>query len=302
MGMPITVEVVDTAASDAALDDVFDYFQYVDDKFSTYKDSSEISRLDRGDLKFDEASDEMKLIFELAEQTRRESNGYFDIHHNGIIDPSGIVKGWAIYNAAEIFHKKGFENFYVDAGGDIQACGKNSQGEKWHVGIRNPFNMNEIVKVLSVSDCGVATSGTYVRGQHIYNPKNNEDALTDILSLTVIGPDVYEADRFATAAFAMGRSGIDFIEYLPGFEGYMIDKDKQATYTTGFARFVLMIQFIDNQLNRITMYRLVLYYLIALLVVAFFISIANPSSDPFALALTVAFLLAVSAVTNRVFS
>ncbi len=63
-----------------------------------------------------------------------------------------------------------------------------------------------------------------------------------------------------------------------------------------------MIRFIDNQLNRITMYRLVLYYLIALLVVAFFISIANPSSDPFALALTVAFLLAVSAVTNRVFS
>ena len=164
-------------ASDSDLDEVFDYFQYVDDKFSTYKDSSEISRLNRGDLKFDEASEEMKLIFELAEQTRRESNGYFDIHHNGIIDPSGIVKGWAIYNAAEIFRKKGFENFYVDAGGDIQACGKNSQGEKWRVGIRNPFNMNEIVKVLSVSDCGVATSGTYVRGQHIYNPKNSRKYL-----------------------------------------------------------------------------------------------------------------------------
>lgn len=63
-----------------------------------------------------------------------------------------------------------------------------------------------------------------------------------------------------------------------------------------------MIRFVDNQLNRITMYRLVLYYLIFLLGVAFFISIANPSSDPFALALTVAFLLAVSAVTNRIFS
>src|SRR5271157_3875527 len=194
MGMPVTLEVVDPTESDSVLDDVFDYFRYVDDNFSTYKDSSEISRLNRGDLKLDEASDEIKLIFELAEQTRRESNGYFDIHHNGIIDPSGIVKGWAIYNAAEIFHKRGFENFYVDAGGDIQACGKNGQGEKWRVGIRNPFNMNEIVKVLSVSDGGVATSGTYVRGQHIYNPKNSEDALTDILSLTVIGPDVYEAD------------------------------------------------------------------------------------------------------------
>ncbi len=63
-----------------------------------------------------------------------------------------------------------------------------------------------------------------------------------------------------------------------------------------------MIRFIDNQLNRITMYRLVLFYLIFLLIVAFFISIANPSSDPFALALTVAFLLAVSAVTNCVFA
>lgn len=239
MGMPVTLEVVDKAASEPLFGEVFDYFIYVDEKFSTYKDSSEISRINRGELKFEDASEDMKIIFDLAEQTRRESNGYFDIHHNGIMDPSGIVKGWAIYNAAEILRKKGFENFYVDAGGDIQARGKNSQGENWRVGIRNPFNMDEIVKIISVSDCGVATSGTYVRGQHIYNPKNDGEDITDILSLTVIGPDVYEADRFATAAFAMGRAGIDFIEYLPRFEGYMIDKDKQATYTTGFARYVL---------------------------------------------------------------
>ena len=239
MGMPVTLEVVDAAATELLFDEVYNYFQYIDEKFSTYKDQSEISRLNRGDLKLDEASEDMKLIFELAEQTRRESNGYFDIQHNGIIDPSGIVKGWAIYDAAEILHQKGFENFYVEAGGDVQVSGKNVQGKKWRVGIRNPFNIDEIVKVLSVTDCGVATSGTYVRGQHIYNPKNEDETITDILSLTVIGPDVYEADRFATAAFAMGRSGVDFIEYLPGFEGYMIDKDKQGTYTTGFARFVL---------------------------------------------------------------
>jgi len=239
MGMPIMLEVVDAAADESLLEGIFDYFHHVDEKFSTYKNSSEISRINHGELKLEDATEEMRLIFELAEQTRRDSNGYFDIHHNGLIDPSGIVKGWAICNAAEILRKEGFENFYVDAGGDIQVCGKNSQGEKWRVGIRNPFNMHEVVKVISVTDCGVATSGTYVRGQHIYNPKNNQDALVEILSLTVIGPDIYEADRFATAAFAMGRSGIDFIEVLSGFEGYMIDKDKQATFTTGFARFVL---------------------------------------------------------------
>jgi len=50
---------------------------------------------------------------------------------------------------------------------------------------------------------------------------------------------VFEADRFATAAFAMGRKGIQFIEELPGFEGYMIDAQARATYTSGFERYVL---------------------------------------------------------------
>ncbi len=74
-----------------------------------------------------------------------------------------------------------------------------------------------------MSDCGVATSGTSIRGQHIYNPQDDAAPIDEIVSLTVIGPNIYEADRFATAAFAMGSDGIVFIEQLDGFEGYMID-------------------------------------------------------------------------------
>jgi thiamine biosynthesis lipoprotein len=62
--------------------------------------------------------------------------------------------------------------------------------------------------------------------------------VTDVLSLTVIGPNIYEADRFATAAFAMGEEGIRFIERLEGFEGYMIDRRGQATFTSGFTRYI----------------------------------------------------------------
>jgi thiamine biosynthesis lipoprotein len=239
MGMPITLEVIDPSATDKVFDDVFAYFEYVDQKFSTYKPDSEISRINRRELLLEESSADMKTIFALAKQTLLETNGYFNIQHNEIYDPSGVVKGWAIFNAAQILHQKGFKNFYVEAGGDIQMSGVNDMGQKWRVGIRNPFNLDEIVKVLSVTDCGVATSGTYVRGQHIYNPLDADQLITDVLSLTVIGPDIYEADRFATAAFAMGRSGIDFIESLEDFEGYMIDKDKSATFTTGFEKWVL---------------------------------------------------------------
>ncbi len=236
--MPITVEVVDNGATAQVIDEVFAYLVYVDEKFSTYKEQSEISLINRHALALDQASEDMRTVFALAEQTKQETDGYFDIARNGTYDPSGLVKGWAIYNAAEILRQKGWRNFYVEAGGDIEAAGKNSQGQNWRVGIRNPFNLNEIVKVLSLTDCGVATSGTYVRGQHIYNPKEDGQLITEVVSLTVLGPDVYEADRFATAAFAMGREGIFFIDSLVGFEGYMIDRRGQATFTRGFQRYV----------------------------------------------------------------
>jgi FAD:protein FMN transferase len=239
MGMPITVEVVDAFATPDLIKSVFDYFEYVDAKFSTYRDDSEISRINRRELTVDDASDDMKTIFALAEQTRVETSGYFDILHADAYDPSGVVKGWAIYNAAEILRQKGAENFYIDAGGDIQMSGRNSEGQYWRVGIRNPFRTDQIVKALSITDCGLATSGTYARGGHIYNPNDTDDPLSDIVSLTVIGPDICDADRFATAAFAMGRHGIFFIEALRGFEAYMIDQEQRATYTTGFQRYLL---------------------------------------------------------------
>jgi FAD:protein FMN transferase len=238
MGMPITLEVVDSTVTEEMFDTVFSYFQYVDEKFSTYKADSEITRINQRQINLAESSEDMRIVFALAEQTKQETQGYFDIVRNGAFDPSGLVKGWAIYNAAEILRHQGCKDFYVDAGGDVEAVGRNHAGENWRAGIRNPFNSNEIVKVLSLSNCGVATSGTYVRGQHIYNPKEIGQPITDILSLTVIGPNVYDADRFATAAFAMGRKGIEFVERLEGFEGYMIDRDRQATFTTDFERYV----------------------------------------------------------------
>jgi thiamine biosynthesis lipoprotein len=239
MGMPITLEVVDPAATPPLLNELYAYLEYVDEKFSTYKETSEISMINRRELAVEESSLDMRTVFELAEEMKGLTHGYFDIQRGGSYDPSGLVKGWAVSNAAGQLRERGFENFYVEAGGDFQALGRNSRGERWRVGIRNPFNPREIVKVLAISGCGVATSGTYIRGQHIYNPHAPNLPITDIVSLTVIGPDVYDADCLATAAFAMGRDGIGFIAGQPGFEGYSIDAARQATYTPGFSRYVL---------------------------------------------------------------
>ena len=237
MGMPVTVEVA-AAAPAELFESVFAYFETIDEKFSPFKATSEISRLNRHELALEGASEDMQTIFRLAEQFRQHTDGYFDIQSDGVVDPSGLVKGWAIFNAAEMIRQKGYRDFYVEAGGDLQAAGKNNEGQDWQVGIRNPFDLDEIVKVLSITDRGVATSGTYIRGQHIYNPKASGVPITEIISLTVIGQDSFTADCLATAAFAMGKVGITFIENLDGYEGYMIDGDQRATFTSGFEKYI----------------------------------------------------------------
>ena len=246
MGMPITIEIAEKGSDQkngaqahaAAIEKVFAHFAHVDEKFSTYKDTSEITAINKKKIARENWSEEMELVFALAEEAKTTTGGHFDIQRpDGSYDPSGLVKGWALWNAAQLLTKEGFENFYVDAGGDIQPHGMNNEGQPWAIGIKNPWSQNENIKVVYAKNGeGVATSGTYIRGEHIYNPHTGK-AANEITSLTVIGPNIYEADLFATAAFAMGENAIQFIESLPGFEGYMIDNDKVATMTTGFEKY-----------------------------------------------------------------
>lgn len=235
MGMPITVKIAHkNAAKHFAT--LFAYFRAVDARYSTYKKDSEISLINDG-LPEAKWSAEMKSVLELCEQTRKDTKGYFNITHYGKRDPSGLVKGWAVANAADMLLKNKVTDFYIEAGGDIQVHGTDRRHRPWTIGIRNPFNIEEIVKTIRVSSEGIATSGTYIRGQHIYNPFQPDATIDRVRSVTVIGPNVYEADRFATAAFAMGEQGIGFIESTPGLEGYMVTDDKLATYTSGFERY-----------------------------------------------------------------
>jgi thiamine biosynthesis lipoprotein len=237
MGMPVTIEIAGGDEDPSRFDRLFSYFEHVEEVFSPFKATSETSRINRGTLRVEDASDEMRTIGRLAEWTRIETDGYFDAYPEGIFNPVGIVKGWAIYNASEMLRQEGVWDFYVDAGGDVQLSGLNGEGEYWSVGIRDPFDPRRIVKVLKLSDIGIATSGTSIRGDHIYDPHAAGGLSSDIVSLTVLGPNVWEADRFATAAFAMGPAGIQFIEREPCLEGYMISRQGLATMTSGFAAY-----------------------------------------------------------------
>lgn len=237
--MPARVELIG-ASDQKPLDKIFDLWASIDDRFSTYKDSSEITSINRGEVDEAKYSPEMQEIFSLADKTSIETDGYFNIKRpDGFFDPSGLVKGWAIQKGAMLAQGLGFDSYYLEIGGDIQTRGRDERGGLWSVGIRNPFDRTQVVKVLYPRDAGVATSGSAARGQHIYNPHAPESSLSDIVSITVIGPNIYEADRFATAAYAMGEHGIHFINSLEGFEAYAIDQSGIATMTDGIDKYLM---------------------------------------------------------------
>jgi thiamine biosynthesis lipoprotein len=234
MGMPITVRVAEELDS-SVFDNIFDYFRRIDEVYSPYKATSEVSQINDGLLQEIDYSPDMKAILALATDTTRLSDGFFNVWYRGTFDPSGIVKGWAIQNASSELAKK-TNHFFIDAGGDIQTAGFSENGQPWSIGIRNPFVHDQNISIVHLKDMAVATSGTSIRGEHIYNPITNEFQ-TELISLSVIGERICDADRLATAAFAMGMSGMDFIARQEGYEAYGVTTARTVLMTNGWSNF-----------------------------------------------------------------
>ncbi len=231
--MPVTVNVAGDVVDPAALNDVFADFRLLDNIFSPFIETSEVSRMNRGELAPEQAGELAGQVMKLCRQYERATDGYFSAWNGGRFDPSGLVKGWAIDRACSILDRRGYRNFYVDAGGDVQTRGLRDAVRPWRVGIRHPVVRDKFACVVLVSGSAVATSGTYEKGEHIINPHTGEPAAA-LLSFTVVGPDILQADVFATAAFAMGMPGLDFILNTPGYEAFAIDRQLRAWSTPGF--------------------------------------------------------------------
>ena len=228
MGTAIGIDVRDELVPATAIDAAFASIRRADARFSTYKPDSEVSRLRRGELKFDECSLELRRVLALAEQLRFDSQGHFDVYGHradGGLDPSGVVKGWAIEEAAWILDAAGARNYAINAGGDVLVRGGPVPGQPWRIGIRHPLQADAVARVLELRSGAVATSGAYERGEHITNPLT-ASAPRDWLSLTVVGPSLTMADAYATTAFAMGAPGLGWVAAHAGYRAYGVTADE----------------------------------------------------------------------------
>jgi thiamine biosynthesis lipoprotein len=237
MGMPIVLDVRDEDPDVGAIARMWDSLRRVDAVFSTYKADSEISRLNRGELALEDASPEVREVLARCEELREETGGYFDARAaGGGLDPSGLVKGWAVDRACAVLDAAGFVNYALDAGGDIRLSGRAVPDLRWRVGIQHPSLKDKLAAVVEANDLAVATSGEYERGRHVFDPHTHAPP-SGVLSVTVTGPDLATADAYATAAFAMGEAGPRWTARLPRrYQALTILADERVLTTGGFPR------------------------------------------------------------------
>ena len=119
-----------------------------------------------------------------------------------ILDPSGVVKGWAVDRAARALDALPQTDFCLSAGGDMVCRTKRHGAPAWRIGIEDPHDPQRVVAVVPVHNGAVATSGLAHRGAHIVDARTGATP-TRIASVTVVGPDLVWADIDATAAFAL---------------------------------------------------------------------------------------------------
>jgi len=220
MSMPIGVDIPG-CDDEAVFKAVFDRLRQIDERFSTYKPESEVSRFARSVLAKKDLSEELKDVIKACEEAKKATDGYFSAWAGGQFQPSGYVKGWAIAEAGKVIERYAYGTYCIGAGGDILA---KSDGDKvWNIGIQDPKDKQKILNRLSITNGAVATSGNYERGAHIINPKTKKTA-DYWASVTITGPDIITADVLATAAFAAGKNASNLLKEHKSYQAILIPK------------------------------------------------------------------------------
>jgi len=218
------------------LDETFAWLRWVDRTFSTYRDDSEISRIDQGSLAIDGASPEVREVLVRCAELADLTDGWFTARPRGDgpapLDPSGLVKGWSIDRAGMMLRMAGHTSFAINGGGDIVCGAPISRPDGWRVGIRHPTERDAVAAVLVVDGVAIATSGTYERGAHLWG-RNGTGCRTDLASVTVVGPDLGTADALATAVFVEGSGAPTWFDRFPDYDRLVITGSGRVRWTSG---------------------------------------------------------------------
>ena len=182
-----------------------------------------------------------------------DENTLIKTHPNVKLDLNAIAKGYAVDMVYKYLSAKGFDNIFVEIGGEVRSKGKNQNNIFWSIGIENPSGGKKkdikIAAIIDLKDLAMATSGNYknivnIDGDilgHTINPRTGFPIQTNVLSVTVLSSSSMIADGWATALMVMDyQTGVDNINNDKGLEAIWVMEEKDGTRKIGHSSGVIM--------------------------------------------------------------
>jgi thiamine biosynthesis lipoprotein len=237
MGLPVSLALrgrhAEDGAARAAWAEAVAVLREVDRVFSTYRADSFVSRLGRGEIDVAGCPPEVAEVLALGAEAKRASGGAFSIRLPGpdggvVLDPSGVVKGWAVERAAAPLRDLPDTDFCLSAGGDMACRTLDPEGPPWRIGVEDPADPRRILAIVPLFTGAVATSGTAHRGRHLVDARTGRPP-AGIASVTVVAASLTWADIDATAAYAHGPDAARWLETRRARSGLVVWADGTTT-------------------------------------------------------------------------
>ncbi|MDE6425482.1 MAG: FAD:protein FMN transferase [Ruminococcus sp.] len=167
------------------------------------------------------------------------------------IDVGSLAKGYTGDKVIDIFRKNGIESAIINLGGNVQTLGTKPDGSMWNVAIKNPFQTDSEICILSVENKAVITSGNYERfftGDdglnywHIIDTTDGKPADNGLVSVTIIGENGLLCDALSTALFVAGtEKAIEYWHKNNDFDMILVTDDGNIIVTEGIENNIRML-------------------------------------------------------------
>jgi thiamine biosynthesis lipoprotein len=148
----------------------------------------------------------------------------------------GIAKGYAVDRCAAVLRAEGFQDFMVQAGGDLFVSGQKGAAN-WMVGVRDPRGgPTTIIARMPIKNHAFSTAGDYERSfiidgrryHHIIDPKTGYPA-TASREVTIFAPTAFLADALDDSVFILGpKKGLALVESYPDCAALIVDAHNEV--------------------------------------------------------------------------
>jgi len=133
------------------------------------------------------------------------------------IDPGAIGKGLASDLVAAELYEAGADGVLVNLGGDLAFIGTTADGSGWEIAVederRSVDDPDRVLRSFDFPDgattAGVATSTTLKRRwaqgrrHHVIDPRTGSMSISDLVQVTVVADEAWQAEVMATTALLM---------------------------------------------------------------------------------------------------